>query len=149
MQVCRSSRLYWGGKAASYGSHSPMHCGSFARWLSGHHWYPSFLEVQFYGKEEVNSMKKLLLALLAIGVPFCVSGMSLAQTCPAVGNIGSGCNTLITINNDGSVTITEPNSHPYDGDDDQIVGVLDNDPNGTVSSINLAGIGIAHFDGDG
>jgi len=91
-------------------------------------------------------MRKFVLALLVAGVLVCVSGTSSAQ-CPGVGNIGPGCNVVITLNMNGTVTITQPNLNPYDGSDDQMVGVVNND--GTVSAINLAGIGIAHFDGDG
>ena len=71
-----------------------------------------------------------------------------AQTCVALG-YASDCNLLITINSDGSITPSIPDTHAYDGTEDQYVGVLNNDPNLVVNSINLSGIGIFQFDADG
>src|SRR5262245_8121954 len=44
---------------------------------------------------------------------------------PVVGS--TGCNTLITINANGTVTFTYPDQNdPYDGNDDNLVGVINN-----------------------
>lgn len=82
------------------------------------------------------------------------SAVALAQTptCPAYGS-ASGCNTNIVVNADGSLSITAgPGATPYDGSDDNLVGILNNSGH-TVNSIHLSGFGadggIFEFDGDG
>lgn len=71
-----------------------------------------------------------------------------AQTCSPLGYAGD-CNLLITVNSNGTTTSTNPSPNAYDGIEDQYVGVLNNDPNLVVNSINLSGIGIFQFDSDG
>ncbi len=61
---------------------------------------------------------------------------------------GSGCNTLITINSNGSVLVQTTDTHPFDGSDDNLVGVINNSGS-AISSLNLSGNGIFGFDGDG
>jgi hypothetical protein len=56
---------------------------------------------------------------------------TLAATCPAIVDHTSGfgatdCNDLITINANGSVTETFPQATPYDGSDDNYIGILNN-----------------------
>jgi PEP-CTERM motif len=70
------------------------------------------------------------------------------STCPPLG-YAPDCNLLITINANGTISTALPTSTPYDGTEDQYVGVLNNDPNLTVTSIKLSGIGIFQFDADG
>lgn len=61
----------------------------------------------------------------------------------------TGCNTIITINKDASLTFSYPDpSHPYDGNDDNLVGVVNNF-NGPIFQLYLTGTGIFLFDGDG
>jgi hypothetical protein len=86
----------------------------------------------------------LISTLLAIGL----AQSAKAQTCVPLGYAGD-CNLLITVNPDGSITSTIPDSHAYDGTEDQYVGLLNKDPNLVVSSINLSGISIFEFDADG
>jgi hypothetical protein len=68
--------------------------------------------------------------------------------CPAVGR-DTSCGTLITINSDGSATVsvdpTQPSMNPTDG---ALVGVV-NDSSAIMSSIALSGTGIFAFDGHG
>src|SRR5580692_9608013 len=63
-------------------------------------------------------------------------------------NAATGCNTLITIAANGTVTVTIPDTTPYDGSDDTLIGVLNNSPS-AVGSLALTGSGIFGFDGDG
>jgi hypothetical protein len=67
--------------------------------------------------------------------------------CPAVGS-ATDCNLLITFNANGSITTAIVDPTPYDGIEDQIVGVLNNSSK-PISSINLSGSNIFGFDGDG
>jgi hypothetical protein len=55
---------------------------------------------------------------------------------------------LITINANGSATVTVPDSTPYENSEDVLVGVKNNST-GSVSSLALTGSGIFGFDGDG
>jgi hypothetical protein len=60
------------------------------------------------------------------------------------------CNTIITIDAMGKLNFSYPNLNPYDGNDDNYVGVINNFGQ-SVSSITLDGGGtpIFDFDGDG
>jgi hypothetical protein len=60
----------------------------------------------------------------------------------------TGCNVVITVNANGSTTVTAPDSTAYENSEDVIVGVVNNS-SGTVSSLSLSGSGIFGFDGDG
>ena len=74
---------------------------------------------------------KLALALASIMVAFgtYASASPMFSECPAVG-VNTGCEFLITVNADGSTTVTQdpspPNNGPYDSADDTLVGVLNN-----------------------
>ncbi len=69
--------------------------------------------------------------------------------CPAVG-ADTGCATLITINRDGTVsTATDSNQQPYDGDDDQLIGVQNNFADAICSLTFNSSVDIFSFDGDG
>jgi hypothetical protein len=69
--------------------------------------------------------------------------------CPPVG-ADTGCATLITINADGSVsTASDSNQGPYDGDEDQLIGIQNNF-HGLICSITLSSNqNIFGFDEDG
>ena len=73
-----------------------------------------------------------------------------AGICPAYGYATGGCNEVITINANGSTTVTAGVGTTYDGSDDALVGIVNN-TSSTLSSISLNGngIGIFGFDGDG
>lgn len=94
-----------------------------------------------------TSWSGLLIGLAAV-VLFSVSTARATSTCTPLG-YAADCNLLITINANGTISTTLPSSTPYDGTEDQYVGVLNNDPNLTVNSIKLSGIGIFQFDADG
>jgi len=61
---------------------------------------------------------------------------------------GGGCNTVITIAADGSISTAVVNPNPYDGVEDNLVGVVNNSAS-SVSSLNITGSNIFGFDGDG
>jgi Cys-rich repeat protein len=91
-----------------------------------------------------------LLATLAVVSYGNVSQATFTQ-CPAVG-ASPGCAVLITINPGGftsSLSFQQDTTvGPYDGIDDQLVGVVNN--SGTIqSSISLSGPNVFGFDGDG
>ena len=96
-----------------------------------------------------------VLGLTCAGVLF--GGVSSASAvftqCPPIG-ADTGCGTLITVNPDGSGTVTsDPSQPPYENVEDTLVG-LQNNSTGTVSSIDLSAPGpppvdIFGFDGDG
>ncbi len=68
--------------------------------------------------------------------------------CPAFGN-DTTCGTIITITPTNGVTITQTGQGPYDGNDDTLVGIVNNS-NVPISSIVLTSSqDIFGFDGDG
>ena len=102
----------------------------------------------------MNALK--FAALLAVGslLPYTAFAGPVSP-CPALTGAsstyvtaGAGCNTLITLNSDGTVSVTEPNLNPYDGSDDNYVGVINNSGH-SVSSLSLSGSNIFGFEGDG
>src|SRR5437879_2676374 len=98
-------------------------------------------------------MTKLNRLVLLFGLALLVFAASpvFADPCPAGGTTGpAGCNTIITINADGSVTVAAggKGSVPYDGVEDQLVGVVNNNA-APLTSLTLTGAGIFGFDGDG
>ena len=62
----------------------------------------------------------------------------------------TGCGVVITVNPDGTASVTSPvNGNPYDGADDTLVGIQNNS-GGSFNSITLTGSSpIFGFDGDG
>jgi len=68
--------------------------------------------------------------------------------CPAVGH-DTSCGVLITVNANGSATVTHDPSQPaIDAGQDTLVGVV-NDSNALVSSLSLSGSNAFGFDGHG
>ncbi|MGA2802968.1 MAG: hypothetical protein ABSF89_01075 [Acidimicrobiales bacterium] len=72
-----------------------------------------------------------------------------SYTCPAVGD-ASGCAWLITVNDDGTATISPESGGTIDDSEDVLVGVINNS-DAQVTSIALSGAGkdIFGFDDDG
>ena len=71
------------------------------------------------------------------------------SVCPPVGLDTSGCGIVIVINANGLPTIYDnPDSGPYDGTDDTLVGVQNNSGQ-SIASLPIAGEDIFGFDGDG
>ncbi len=99
-------------------------------------------------------MKKTTLALILSLLGSCA--VWAGTVCPGAPNnfahapdpLGTGCNVLITVNANGTTTITVPDSSPYDGSEDTLVGVKNNSAS-PVTSLALTGSGIFGFDGDG
>ena len=60
----------------------------------------------------------------------------------------TGCNVVITIAANGTASVSIPDSSPYDGSEDTLVGVKNNSAS-TIASVNLTGSDIFGFDGDG
>lgn len=82
------------------------------------------------------------LALLMLSLPT----QSRADACPPIG-FASGCDVVITLTG-GTITTTITGVGPYDGVEDQLVGVVNNS-GGTLNSLTLSGSFIFGFDGDG
>jgi hypothetical protein len=88
---------------------------------------------------------------------FVLAGMSIAAwadnpvgtfaPCPAIG-WANGCNLILTINSNGTVTPTLGDPNAYDGVEDQLVGVINNS-NITITTLQLSGSDIFGFEGDG
>jgi hypothetical protein len=106
--------------------------------------------------QEGSMMKFIRLSLiLAAGllVPALASAGTICQSFvgdPVVGS--TGCNALITINPDFSLTFTYPDQiHPYDGNDDNLVGVINHSSGNNIIMFLSGGAGnpIFAFDGDG
>jgi hypothetical protein len=102
----------------------------------------------------MKTTNKLFLAVATFGL----CGLASAGTiCPG-GNttnfahdpdpLATGCNTLITINADSTVTVSIPDATPYDGVEDNLVGVRNNSAN-AITSLNLSGLDIFGLDNDG
>lgn len=85
--------------------------------------------------------------VVALGVMGLAPGTAQAVSCGALGWAGD-CNLLITINPNGTVSTSQPFATPYDGVEDQFVGVFNNSSL-TLTGIRLSGVGIFDFDGDG
>jgi hypothetical protein len=94
------------------------------------------------------SFKKFLPAFLVAGAFVFFSVAASAGPCPALGAIAAGCNVTITLGPTGVGTVVVNNANPYDGVEDQLVGVVNN-TGGTVGQITITGAGIGAFDGDG
>ena len=62
--------------------------------------------------------------------------------------LATGCNVVITIAANGTVSTAVTDSTPYELSEDVLVGVVNNGSS-TVSSLALTGSGIFGFDGDG
>ena len=95
-------------------------------------------------------MKTTFLLLLATaGATFILGDIGQATTipCPQIG-FADGCNQVITLNSGGTATISAGDPTPYDGIEDQLVGVINN-AGQTVGSITISGFNIFGFDGDG
>ena len=96
-----------------------------------------------------------LAAIFAVGA--LIPTAALATTCPTLTgasssyvSAGAGCNSVITISPTNTVSVSVVNSSPYDGVEDQYVGVVNNGTQ-SISSLTLTGgsNGIFGFEGDG
>ena len=69
--------------------------------------------------------------------------------CPAIGQDTTGCGLLIILNSNGTATIKDSGQKPYDGNDDSLVGVLNNTGYAISSMALSSSLDIFGFDGDG
>jgi hypothetical protein len=104
-------------------------------------------------------MKKSLLSGVAVatvgGLAVLPTGSANAAICTTLASTGfptnsTGCNELITINANGSITTSIPTGATtnYDGVEDNVLGVVNNSSS-TIFALNLKGSNIFGFDGDG
>lgn len=91
----------------------------------------------------------LFVPLAALAAPICpaLTGASGAYTAGITAASGN-CNTIITINPDNSLSFAFPNGNPFDGSEDNYVGVVNNSSM-SVGSLTLTGSGLFGFEGDG
>ena len=93
-------------------------------------------------------------ALLVAGACFAVAG----TICPGAATgtnfphppdpAATGCNVVITIAANGSISTAVTDATPYEVSEDTLVGIVNNSST-PISSINLSGNDIFGFDGDG
>ena len=94
------------------------------------------------------SLKKFLPGFLVAGAFVFLSMAASAGPCPALGNIPAGCNVTITLPPSGVGAVVVNNATPYDGTDNQLVGIVNN-TGATLTQITLTGTFIGDFDLDG
>ena len=91
----------------------------------------------------------LPMAALAAPTPACPALTGADPTYVAAIPTSGTCNTVITISSTGVVTVAGANGNPYDGTEDQYVGVVNNSST-AISALTLTGTSsIFGFDGDG
>jgi hypothetical protein len=88
-----------------------------------------------------------LIPMLCMAGTLCTPMMSHAAVCPTVGAT-IDCNVLFSIGPANAITTTFPDPTPYDGIEDNLVGVS-NFSGGSIASFTLSGNNIFGFDGDG
>jgi hypothetical protein len=101
-------------------------------------------------------MKKLMLALagMALGTmttwagSICPAGQAPNAFPYSPDNTATGCNVVITIASNGSISAVVKDSTPYENSEDVLVGIVNNS-SVQVNSVNLSGSSIFGFDGDG
>jgi hypothetical protein len=94
----------------------------------------------------------LLLGWLSIGMSsagtICPAGSGAIPFTHSPDSTGTGCNVVLTINPDLSVSAVVKDPAPYEGSEDALVGVVNNSA-GSVGSLTLTGNGIFGFESDG
>ncbi len=76
------------------------------------------------------------------------SASAYATVCPTIG-ASSNCSLIITRNADGSFTSVSTGVGPYDGNDDTLIGVVNNGPGNLLNLSLSSSTDIFGFDGDG
>ena len=97
-------------------------------------------------------MKLLKVAAVLTSAVF-ASATAFGALCPNTTYATAGCNSVLTIGPGGALSVVAGGSAtPYDGNDDNLVGVINNS-GGVVNSVTLSGSGngggLFAFDGDG
>ncbi len=96
-------------------------------------------------------MLKIFGPLLLLGL----AGTLIASpVCPSTSNTNTDCGYILTLNSDGSLTgAAVANADPYDGNDDALIGFVNNTSSAYNGSFALSGTGngggLFAFDGDG
>jgi hypothetical protein len=96
------------------------------------------------------NVKHYLMASALVSAATLAGGLANAAPCPNIHGVTT-CNVVITAGPGGSFVTTVPNPNPYDGSDDNLVGIINNSGS-TISSLSFIGSnggGLFAFDGDG
>jgi hypothetical protein len=97
------------------------------------------------------NVKHYLMASALVTAATLAGGLANAAPCPNINGITT-CNVVITAGPGGSFVTTVPNPNPYDGSDDNLVGIVNNSGS-TISQLTFIGSGngggLFFFDGDG
>src|SRR5437763_1806963 len=97
------------------------------------------------------NFKHYLVAGAILSAGALAGGSANAVPCPPINGVTT-CNVIITAGPGGSFVTTLPNPSPYDGSDDNLVGIINNS-GGTITSLSFVGSGngggLFAFDGDG
>src|SRR5205814_2728394 len=97
------------------------------------------------------NLKHYLIAGAIVSAGAVAGGSANAAPCPNINGVTT-CNVVITAGPGGSFVTTVPNPNPYDGSDDNLVGIINNS-GGTITSLSFIGSGngggLFAFDGDG
>lgn len=101
----------------------------------------------------MTNIKKAVYALLGCSLLLLLMAgpanatISANPPCPQIGN-ANGCNLIITFGAGLSVSTALGDPNPYDGVEDQLVGIVNNS-GVTITSISLSGANIFGLEGDG
>jgi hypothetical protein len=97
------------------------------------------------------NLRHTLLASAIVSAGALAGGPANAAPCPVIASV-TGCNVIITAGAGGSFVTTVPNASPYDGSDDNLVGIINNS-GATITTLSFTGSGIGGglfaFDNDG
>jgi hypothetical protein len=97
------------------------------------------------------NIKHYLVAGAILSVGAVAGGSANSAPCPNINGVTT-CNVVITAGPGGSFVTTVPNANPYDGSDDNLVGIVNNSGS-TITSLSFIGSGngggLFNFDGDG
>ncbi len=86
-------------------------------------------------------------AALVAGVSVSGTPAYAAAICPAIGGV-TDCNKVMTVNPNGSITITTSDSIGYGSGASEMVGVV-NDAGSRLTQFDIGGTGLFLFDGNG
>ena len=97
------------------------------------------------------NLKHYLMASAILSAGAFAGGSANAAPCPTIGAVTT-CNVVITAGPGGTFSTAVPNMNPYDGSDDNLVGIINNSGS-TITSLSFVGSGngggLFAFDGDG
>jgi hypothetical protein len=96
-------------------------------------------------------LKHYLMASAILSAGAVAGGSANAAPCPNINGVTT-CNVVITAGPGGSFSTAVPNPNPYDGSDDNLVGIINNSGS-TITSLTFVGSGLGGglfaFDHDG